>query len=294
MLKHFTSKFVILSMMTLSIALASDTDIRDPITDFLSDVNVRFKAALDDDKYDIVSQHFTISEVRGFGKDKAGDLNDPDAVTYRVSQPNTESNYEFRSDLVNPLAVAICAGRSDLVKDWITYVPDVNAIDLWVRGYRQPANLAYIAVNFTKPMCIDGARDWQRTQIVRLLGEQGADFNARHGAQMVGIYDNTALTAINLDGSHEQDIHIAVAGMALLYGADPKIAGSSRILAVVNETPDHPKGSFGDVAVKYCERALDLMLSGCQPMRLAPSVRAKLVKLRAQRITALKSLDLGE
>lgn len=132
----------------------------------------------------------------------------------------------------NALALAICEADYKRVEKFLKVVENPNDSTLWVQGYRQPYNLVSLSADpemyFQKPQTLQ-----DRLKIIDLLATTTADFNF---VPENSIYTNPPLLAATaLHGRRcsifkEEDYHScqeSVQARLMLYGADPKIDGST-------------------------------------------------------------------
>lgn len=119
--------------------------------------------------------------------------------------------------------MATSRGRADLVHKFLPVIPNVNAPELTSWGYRQPYFLTHMSLDPQYPRAARIVPLKDRLSMVDLLGDAGADFNLVCHPQ---VYTNPPLAAGESSG-RPLDIMCQLRARALLYGADPKIKGSS-------------------------------------------------------------------
>lgn len=125
-------------------------------------------------------------------------------------------------DKTNSIALAISRGKPHLVRKFLSAIENVNEEGLTAWGYRQPYTLAHMALDPRFPLS-QNVRLKDRLEIIDTLAERGADFNA---IIWTDHYNNPPLAAGDPSG-HPLNIYHHLRARALLYGADPKVKGSS-------------------------------------------------------------------
>lgn len=264
---------------------------------FLKSIDIDFETAnTDSDKASIVSQPIHKDNVLNF---------DPyDTKTFEANGTNYivkdkargEVLRKFNSDIVNPLVVAIFAQDSEKFKKWLPFV-DANHVNLVAQSYRQPANLAHIAtIQYDAFDFSSNTFPSRSEQIIHSLGQAGADFNFKpHGGQM-GIYNNTTLTAYNISDAHTNPNTDRRVALAILYGADPLLGGSTRHF--INDS-----GAFMDSdkdnslaytnAKNLLQLSFDILLETTDRsvFRYTDFVREFFIAEKEKRMTALEKLS---
>lgn len=122
----------------------------------------------------------------------------------------------------NALALSICLGDRETLSMALGCVPDVNAEPTFAWGYRQQFSLAHMALAPFFPYC-EHIPERTRLLIVDCLGERGADFNT----MIAGVYNNPPLACAQGMGHRWGEVSDPLRVRALMWGADPRIVGSS-------------------------------------------------------------------
>lgn len=117
--------------------------------------------------------------------------------------------------------IAISFGRVDLVSKFLTVIDDINNPKLYAWGYRQPYSPAHMAMHPEGSMRISVVA---QLSMISLIGQAGADFNYRPSNS---LYSNPPLTAGLLYGDSTINEIEQRQAYGLLYGANPKLKGTS-------------------------------------------------------------------
>lgn len=175
----------------------------------------------------------------------------------------------------NPFMLAISTGNLDLVRKFLSAIPNVNDTRLCAWGYRQPYTVGHMLLdpNFPK---IDVPIQ-QRLAMVDLLASRNVDFNMVFGGH---YYTNPALAAGCPSGRPVRNYEMLQA-RALLYGADPTFIGSSFTLVSLREYKGRPKGSFISSTLNLLKVAFDDYINLLNEEQ-SKSITAEIQSLRAE------------
>ena len=204
--------------------------------DYLTSVEQRFDAAGSNaEKYDIISEPLNLAYLKH--ADSQGlkpDALDDRALHEKVDRgdivrANADSINLSQYERTNPLALTISIGKLATLKKFLSVVGDINAPELLVWGFRQPYNMAHVALDYAFPYT--GNADMAtRIKIIELLGVERANFNYVHFNPEFRNYWNPPLASMYI-GEFPRLIHhsnlVKLHAAAMLQGADPNQKGSS-------------------------------------------------------------------
>ncbi len=173
-------------------------------------------------KYKLVSKPMNDEYLRKLPD--AGDLDiDCEQLYSGVSRDPLTGKWSY-DNKTHPLAIAISTANRRLTEKFLGVVPDVNAEELYVWGFRQPYNMAHLVLDPQFPPNKNSNSDLAALlEIIDLLAKMGANLNF---IKTDCLYENPPLSAGHPSG---RQISIAsdLQARAILYGADPQLEGSS-------------------------------------------------------------------
>jgi hypothetical protein len=143
------------------------------------------------------------------------------------------------------------------VEKFLKVLEDPNDPRLWVSGYRQPYNLASLSADPVWPLH-EPHRLQDRLKIIDLLGTTTINFNFKPKLQVeTGLYSNPPLAlATAIHGSYRNifeerecyhECQREVQARLMLYGADPKIGGTSVSSLHQSQLDDQVERAFNQV-----------------------------------------------
>ena len=254
--------------------------------DYLANVEQRFDAAGSPaDKYSIISEPLNLEYLYSASWEGIApaaldltklhkDVNRGDMIKVTTDQRLV---CQFRK--THPLALTISCGKSALLAKFLKVVPHDNLKDLMTWGYRQPYNMAHLALDPSYPS-IAGIADTARLEIIDLLSHKHINWNYIYPANQLGVYENPPLSAGEPSGRCSGN-RAQLRASAILRGADPYKKGSSFGGLYLSENSEVIKSSL--------DQYLETKGTGMKPTE---EVRKLLRAEREARIARLKAVEI--
>lgn len=188
------------------------------IDTFLEEENAKFdNAKTREAKFAVVSQPLNLTYLERL---LAGALVEKAAVRKDVSSDILDCRLEtINVNTSNVLMIAISFGRVDLVSKFLTVIDDINNPKLYAWGFKQPYFPAHMAMHPEGSVRISMVA---QLNMIRLIGQAGADFNYRPPF----ICSNPPLAAGLFSGDSNMDLVYQRQAYGLLCGAKPKLKGT--------------------------------------------------------------------
>jgi hypothetical protein len=189
------------------------------------------------------------------------------------------NSYTWNQNNTNALGLAIVLGRPHTLRRFLGVVENPNSLDLSITVFRQQGSLAHVALDPFFPDCGVFSPLDSYLETIDILGRKGVNFNSIPLCPYY-TYRNPPLVC---QRSMERGIRsfpeimgVYLRARALLYGADPRIGGSSFSLLLREGTEEHlfTQGRImKQTLAYYCER---LLAGEGQYVRMIPAVKERL------------------